>query len=644
MDAKCQLSFAPCSTTNASGNSSPIYLKEFGTPSSETDGTLTHVCTKFLNRSSAISQPNIDVMFKRICEDGLYDRDQHRWTDRSHYSDALLFLNCLTERSYAALSTMPASETKLPKRRIWVMHPTESSVKIAEHQVLLLVNHDSQGVSAMDEVHAIAELISDHDAPHDQSGFQPLPSTASTSLSRYDRPFLFGLSIQKSNTMHLVKYDRYGFMTTPFHIHRHPWAVLGCIDTLATCDSYLLGCYRGLESASIQPDSVSSKSIKTTCYQKATHLRQSADHHTRVRLTRPPVFGSFDGSLFPCTCPFGWKFIVDCGAAPQDHAQFLDELKNLEGVPKIGAYRSMTVDCTITHEKRLFGPRHLIVESVIQTVEHLIGITYFSSRKEFFLAIISCIGTHRTAYFSHKLLHNDINPRSICLNVNDPSDENVIPFWNSDGTPPIRQAMLRGWRFAKHMDNPGNQMISLYRLSEYEHFLATEILWHKGCSPRRRHDLESFLWVMLFICINFVGPYSQGRAVLPSVVPKWLRPDLLLLYRLDISRERFQVDDWTSTCSACFSDYFNHPPIVKGLAYLASKLSPPGSLQKSNGSKTATFPENPVTHDDMISVLENIVAELPVEQPPSEDDVRKARERYRSIQSSVSYKAPNIYD
>jgi hypothetical protein len=69
----------------------------------------------------------------------------------------------------------------------------------------------------------------------------------------------------------------------------------------------------------------------------------------------------------------------------------LDELKTLEGVPKIGAYRSMTADCTITHEKRLFGPRHLIVESVIQTVEHLIGITYFSSRKEFFSAIISCI-------------------------------------------------------------------------------------------------------------------------------------------------------------------------------------------------------------------------------------------------------------
>ncbi|KAG2035319.1 hypothetical protein BDR03DRAFT_962753 [Suillus americanus] len=491
----------------------------------------------------------------------------------------------------------------------------------------------------MDEVHAIAELISDHDAPHDQSA---LPSTASTSLSRYDRPFLFGLSIQKSNTMHLVKYDRYGFMTTPFHIHRHPCAVLGCIDTLATSDSYHLGCYHSVESAPIQPENVSSRSIKTTYYQKATHLRQSADHHARVRLTKPPVFGSFNGSLFPCNCPFQWKFISDCGAAPQDHAQFLDELKNLEGVPKIGGYRSMSVDCTITHEKRLFGPRHLMVESVIQTVEHLIDITYFSSRKEFFLAIISCIKTHRTAYFSHKLLHNDINPHSICLNVNDPSDENVIPFWNPNGTPPIRQAMLRGWRFAKHMENPGHQMISHHRLSEY---LATEILWHKNCSPRRRHDLESFLWVMLFICINFTGPYSQKRTRLPSWVPKWLQPDLTPSYRLDISQERFEVKDWTFTCRACFSSYFNHPTTVNGLASLASKLSPPGSLKiKSDGGKSVTFPENPVTHDDMMLVLRNIIDDLPVEQPPSEDDIEKARERYRSIESSVSYRAPNIYN
>jgi hypothetical protein len=77
---------------------------------------------------------------------------------------------------------------------------------------------------------------------------------------------------------------------------------------------------------------------------------------------------------------------------------------------------------------------------------------------------------------------------------------------------------------------------------------------------------------------------------------------------------------------------------------LSSKLSPPGSLQvRANGSKSATFPDNPVTHDDMISVLKNVIAELPEEQPPSEDDVQKARERYRSTQSLVSYRASNVY-
>ncbi|KAG2363709.1 hypothetical protein BDR07DRAFT_886744 [Suillus spraguei] len=189
--------------------------------------------------------------------------------------------------SYTALSTMPASETKLPKRRIWVMHPTESLVTISEHQVLLLVNHDSQGVFSMDEVHAIAELTADRDASHDQSHFKsgfPLPpSTTSASLSRYDRPFLFGVSIQKSNIMYLVKYDRHGFMSTPFHIHRYPRAVIGCIGTLVTCDSYHLGCHHSVESASIQPDSVSSdpsrRSIirKLAIYARAQIITRASD-------------------------------------------------------------------------------------------------------------------------------------------------------------------------------------------------------------------------------------------------------------------------------------------------------------------------------------------------------------------------------
>jgi len=77
---------------------------------------------------------------------------------------------------------------------------------------------------------------------------------------------------------------------------------------------------------------------------------------------------------------------------------------------------------------------------------------------------------------------------------------------------------------------------------------------------------------------------------------------------------------------------------VKGLAHLASKLSPPGSLKVDGSQKlSASFPENPVTHDDMILVLENIIEELPVEQPPSEDVVRKARERYESKRSLGCY-------
>ena len=326
-------------------------------------------------------------MFEKICEDGLYDRDQSQWTDCSHYSDPLLFLNCLTERSYAALSMKHAS-SKPYKRRIWVMHPTDSSPKMCERQVLLLVNHDSQGIAAMDEVYAIAELISEGEPRGSRQSY--LPSYLSTAFFQYDRPLLFSLSIQQSFTINFVRCDRYGFMATQFEIHRHPWTVLGCISSLATCESYHLGLSHRLELTSIPTGKVSSKSIETIIYQKATHPRQSADRRIHVRLTGPPTFGPFDKSLFPCNCPLQWKFVENCDCPPEDHAEFVDELKDVEGVPKIAAYRSTTVDSMIV-DKRHRGPRSQIVESVIQTAEDFIAISWFSSRKEFFLAMISCL-------------------------------------------------------------------------------------------------------------------------------------------------------------------------------------------------------------------------------------------------------------
>ncbi|OJA16949.1 hypothetical protein AZE42_11084 [Rhizopogon vesiculosus] len=551
-------------------------------------------------------------MFERICEDGLYDRDQCQWTDCSDYSDALSFLASLTDRFYAALDATHAS-LRLPKRRMWVSNAAESSSQHTRKRQLLLVNHDSHGVTPVAGAYAIADIISEDLC---QSGTLPLPSL----LQYSDRPF--ALSIQQS-VIHLVKHDRCGFMTIPIHIHRHPRTILGCICALATCHIYESG-FPHIEFDSIQPGNVSSlwiKSMTMTHDQKAT---QSPEHRTHVRLTGPPVFVPIE---------LGVNF-------DDHHARFLDELKDVYGIPKLAGYRSMTFDCTVAHSKGLFGPRCL-TENVFQIAEHLIGISFFASREEFFYAIRSCLETHRDVYNAHNLLHNDINLVSICLNVDEPNIENTIPDGNPDERC-IRQAMLRGWEFAKHMGNPGTQLNNLERQRQYsEHFLATEILWNKGCAPRRRHDLESFLWVMLFVCMNHIGPYGQRRKP-PSGAPRWLRPGRL--YALDICKERSQVTNWTSTCNEFFSPYFNHPAIVSGLADLASKLSPPGSIKtRPVGNKPRSLADKPVMHDYMISVLDYIIAHLPVEEPPSEDVVRKAREAYRSGPSLRSTKFPKIY-
>jgi hypothetical protein len=366
----------------ASGYSAPIYHKMFGLPSTETDDKLQHVCTKFFSASSSIDQLNVDLLLERICADGLYDRDQSRWMDRSHFSDALLFLNSLTERSYAALSaTAHASESC--KRRIWVLDtPAESSSgQIRNHQVLMLVNHDSQGVAAVDDVHAIAEITSKDAAPD---------------LMQVGIPFLvghygpFGLLIQHS-VVHLVKYDRQGFITIPIDIHRHPRTLLGCISGLAARDSYTPG-FPHIEPDSIQPGSIFSQWTKTTTHARiAAHPPRSSEHRTHIRLIGPPVFGSFDRSLLLDDFPFNRKLGVNDDSPPHDQARILDELKDVYGVPKIAGYRSMTVDSTIIHPERLLGSRSLTVENVVHTAEHLIAISFFASRKEFFGAMKSCL-------------------------------------------------------------------------------------------------------------------------------------------------------------------------------------------------------------------------------------------------------------
>jgi acylphosphatase len=83
---------------------------------------------------------------------------------------------------------------------------------------------------------------------------------------------------------------------------------------------------------------------------------------------------------------------------------------------------------------------------------------------------------------------------------------------------------------------------------------------------------------------------------------------------------------------------------VKGLADLASKLSPPGAVKIEPDGSIYAFPQMTLsTHEEMMAVLRRIIDELPEEKPPSEDDVRQVKEAYRSRQSLVPAQFPKTY-
>jgi len=183
----------------------------------------------------------------------------------------------------------------------------------------------------------------------------------------------------------LVRYDWYGRIIMPIHIHSRPRTTLACIAALALYGTiHETGLPWRIDHDSIQPGSDPSRWIKTTTH-KVVHSCQNTEHRTHVKLglIGPPVFGPVFKSLMLDD--------DDPPAANYPQSRFLDELKGVCGVPTITGYRSVTVDSRITHPLRLSGPRCLTVDCAVQTAEHLVGISFFASRKEFFNAIKSCI-------------------------------------------------------------------------------------------------------------------------------------------------------------------------------------------------------------------------------------------------------------
>ena len=127
----------------------------------------------------------------------------------------------------------------------------------------------------------------------------------------------------------------------------------------------------------------------------------------------------------------------------------------------------------------------------------------FRSVKELLEAFRDAIKAHRSLYEKGRILHRDISENNII--ITDGQDETGF------------KGMLIDLDLAKELD--GGPSGARHRTGTME-FMAIEVL--KGISHTYRHDLESFLYVFVWLCIvRGFSLYGEDQKMIPKVLQSW---------------------------------------------------------------------------------------------------------------------------
>ncbi|TRM60816.1 hypothetical protein BD626DRAFT_632260 [Schizophyllum amplum] len=121
----------------------------------------------------------------------------------------------------------------------------------------------------------------------------------------------------------------------------------------------------------------------------------------------------------------------------------------------------------------------------------------FSSRKELLNVFKDAISAHEQLVYDRRILHSDI------------SDNNVMMRTGPPGS--LRGGLLIDLDYAAFIGEQRDSTSTAHRTGTLP-FMAWEILKNGDKIPHEpRHDLESFLYVLILVCICHSGPNRQYR-------------------------------------------------------------------------------------------------------------------------------------
>ncbi|KAK7032849.1 hypothetical protein R3P38DRAFT_2521209 [Favolaschia claudopus] len=191
--------------------------------------------------------------------------------------------------------------------------------------------------------------------------------------------------------------------------------------------------------------------------------------------------------------------IKDNWTQPHDHveAKVLEIAKDIPGIPKILAFETVLINRIEDSTSNLldFRAREVRVHQRMVTTPLANRLSYFRSKKELISVLVDAIEAHR-ALADKNILHCDISCNNIMI-----ADEEMGE--------PLRKGLLIDADSAQSIGDIGYWvgLVGTYT------FMSSAILT-RGSSVKQKpsDDLESFWWVLIYLCIRYAGPENTTRA------------------------------------------------------------------------------------------------------------------------------------
>ncbi|KAJ6511329.1 hypothetical protein C8R47DRAFT_1094689 [Mycena vitilis] len=397
--------------------------------------------------------------------------------------------------------------------------------------------------------------------------------------SQDDRRFVVSIAFMAYN-IRLHVFDRAGLVATaPFHLHKEPeMFVRVLVGLMLNNDPAVLGYDTSITKTGdhrfIEVDGIQYQIIKTLFISDVVRGRGTVCWHARHG---------------------GKDFVIKDTWADDSRthieAEILRMAEDVEGVPKVVADVIVKVNGVEGNTHTLRSNISKLDDSIETRVHRRLVLTpfgnplcTFATQKELISIFIDAITAHRDLYEKTKILHRDISLNNILLvPSSQPSDradfpptplslvatssttQAPCPAKPASSDPPApspRRGLLIDMDYALVLNSEGERgPVAVGHRTGTLPFMAVDVLCASGVLVAHEpcHDLESFLYVLIWICVHYAGPGDVERQnfdVRNSPMSGWVVGNEYLNIGNAKDSALRHPKHWVPQVLNCFAPYF----------------------------------------------------------------------------------------